>query len=227
MKSIVALSLCAFFVAQSTQAQTGDQLPRPRIEVDAGGGLLGGAALGSGDANLRANSTTPQAFRLFSAESLVARTSSFHARGAVALNRRWGIEGGVVVGHPEVRTSLSGDVEGAPPLTVVERIDQYFFEAGIVVMLEQWRMGRRTMPFAAAGAGYLRQLHEGLTVIEHGHLYHAGGGLKHWLLARNGGRIRAAGLRTDVRLYLLSRGVSLDDGPRPHLAISGSAFVGF
>jgi hypothetical protein len=208
-------------------AQTADNLPRPRFEVDAGGGLFGGAALGSGDASLRANSTTPEAFRLYSAESRLAGTPSFQARAAVALNRRWGIEGGVVIGHPEVRTSVSGDIEGAPPLTVVERIDQYFFEAGVVVMLEQWRMGRRTLPFAAVGAGYLRQLHEGLTVIEHGHLYHAGGGLKHWLLARNRGRIRAAGLRADARLYLLSGGVSLDNGPRPHVAISGSAFVGF
>jgi hypothetical protein len=211
----------------SAGAQTVDDLPRPRFEVDAGGGLLGGASLGSGDANLRANNPTSQPFRLFSADSRLAGSPSFHARAAFALTRRWGVEGGMVIGHPDMRTSLSADAEGAPSLTVVERIDQYFFEAGVVVMLEQWRVGRRTMPFAAAGAGYLRQLHEGLTVVEQGHLYHAGGGLKHWLVARQRGRVRAAGLRADARLYLLARGLSLDGRPRPHVAISGSAFVGF
>ena len=133
----------------------------------------------------------------------------------------------MVIGHPEVRTSLSSDAESAPALTVVERIDQYFFEASVIVMFEEWRVGADTVPFAVAGGGYLRQLHEGLTVIEQGHLYHAGGGVKHWFVARSAGAIRTAGLRADGRIYFLARGLSFDAGPRPHAAISGSVFVGF
>jgi hypothetical protein len=210
----------------AAQAQATDR-PRPRIEFDIGGGSLGGAALCSGDANVLANTPARQPFRIFSADTRMARAGALHARAGVALSRRFGVEAGVVLGHPEVRTSLSADVENAPPLTVVERIDQYFFEASVIVMFEQWRVGRGTVPFAAAGAGYLRQLHEGLTVVEQGHLYHAGGGVKHWLVARDRGRVRTAGLRADARLYVLARGVSLDEGPRPHTAISGSVFVGF
>jgi hypothetical protein len=207
-------------------AQAQDR-PRARIEVDAGGAMLGGAALGSSDANLVANNPTRQNFRLFSSETEIGRAPTLHVRVARALNNRFGVEGGVVIAHPEVRTSLSSDAESAPPLTVVERIDQYFFEASVVVMLEEWRMGAGTVPFAVAGGGYLRQLHEGLTVIEQGHLSHAGGGVKHWFVARSTGAIRTAGLRADARVYFLSRGLSFDAGPRPHPAISGSVFVGF
>jgi len=201
--------------------------PRPRIEVEFGGGVLGGAALGSNDANLRANNPTRQSFRLFSTDTDIGRAPAFHARVARALGRRFGAEGGIVIGHPEVRTSLTADAEGSPPLTVVERIDQYFFEASVVVMFEEWRVGAGTVPFAVAGGGYLRQLHEGLTVIEHGGLYHAGGGVKHWFVARGTGVIRAAGVRADGRIYVLTRGLSFDAGPRPHAAISGGVFVGF
>jgi hypothetical protein len=83
------------------------------------------------------------------------------------------------------------------------------------------------VPFAAAGIGYLRQLHEGLTLVEQGHLYHLGGGLKHWLAVRDRGRIRALGVRTDARLYLLRDGIAFKDRPRPLGAISGSLFIDF
>jgi hypothetical protein len=218
----LGVALC--LLASTAQAQ---ERPRARIEVDAGGALLGGAPLGSGDANLLANNPTRQSFRLFSTETDVGRAPALHVRAARALSRRFGVEGGVVIAHPEVRTSVGNDAESAPPLTVVERIDQYFFEASLVVMFEEWRVGAGTVPFAVAGGGYLRQLHEGLTVIEQGHLYHAGGGVKHWFVARTTGVIRTAGLRADARMYFLARGLSFDEGPRPHAAISGSVFVGF
>ena len=94
-------------------------------------------------------------------------------------------------------------------------------------MLDGIRLGQRTIPFATAGAGYLRQLHEGDTVIEEGQVYEVGGGLKHWLLARNRGVVKAAGIRVDARLYLLTAGITFDDGPRPHGAVSGAVFVAF
>ena len=67
-------------------------------------------------------------------------------------------------------------------------------------MLDELRMGPRLVPFAAAGGGYLRQLHEGQTLVEQGQVYHAGGGLKYWLLTRKVGAVRSAGLRTDARI---------------------------
>ena len=112
-------------------------------------------------------------------------------------------------------------------LTVVERVDQYVIDARIVIMLDEVRLGQRTIPFATAGAGYLRQLHDGHTVIDEGRVFHVGGGMKHWLLARDRGLLKAAGVRLDARLYVLTSGITFDDNPRPQGAISGSAFVTF
>jgi hypothetical protein len=221
---VVALWL-AFAVAPGFAQPAGDR-PVRRIEVDAGGGLIGGAQLGSTDANLTANKPTRQPFRLFAVASRLGPAPTFHVRAGFAFTRRFAVEGGLVLSHPEIEVSLSQDVEGAAPLTVTERIDQYFFQGSLLVLVDELRMGR-TVPFVAAGAGYLRQLHEGRTFIEQGHVYHAGGGIKHWLLARSRGPIRAAGLRGDVRLYALARGISFDEGPRSHVAISGSVFLGF
>ncbi|MBI4262837.1 MAG: hypothetical protein HY657_00545 [Acidobacteria bacterium] len=219
--------MIAWLVAGSAAAQTPDQRPVRRLEIEAGGGWLAGAGLGSQDANLTANSPVRQPFRLFTTDTRVAGAPALLVRAGFALNRRFGVEGSVTLSRPQLRTSVSGDVEEASALAIVERVDQYFFEGSVVFMLEEWGMGGRTVPFVAGGAGYLRQLHEGLTVVEQGHVYHVGGGLKHWLVARDSGRIRALGLRADARLSLLVKGLSFDSGPRPHPAISGSLFIGF
>lgn len=207
-------------------AQTADERPVRRLEVAVGFGLFGGARLGEGDASLRANALSPQPFRLFSTESNFERASVIETRLGTALTRRLEIEGRMSLSRPELRSSISADVENAPGLTVVERVDQYVIDAALLVVLDELRVAG-VVPFASAGAGYLRQLHEGLTVIESGRVYHVGGGLKHWFVVRETGFARAAGVRVDARLYLLDGGIALDDRPRPQGAISGSLFVTF
>lgn len=224
---MIPLLLVLLLVAVPASAQTANDPPIRRLQIDFGGGLLGGATLGSADANLRANATTPQPYRVFSSDNQVAPSPSFHVRAGYDLTRRLGVEGGVVLSRPKIESSLSGDIEGAPSITVDERIDQYFLEGSVVFRLDEMRIGRSTVPFVAGGAGYLRQLHQGLTVIEQGHLFHLGGGLKHVLTLRNRGLLRAAGIRADARVYLLTSGYSFDDGPRPHLAASSGMFLVF
>ena len=226
MKLAPIIVLLAVAVAPSS-AQTVAAQPAPRIEVEAGGGFVGGAPLGTGDANLRANATARQPFRLFTADSRFERAPTVHVRAAVPLGRRFALEGGVTRGRPEIRTSLTADAEGAAPLTSIEQVDQYVFDASLVWMLDGLRLGDRLVPFVAGGGGYLRQLHEGRTVIEHGQAYHAGGGIKYWLLMRTTGVVRSAGLRGDARVQLVRGGISFEDRPRPHAAISGGLFVGF
>ncbi len=198
-----------------------------RVELELGGGLFGGAGLGAGDADLRANEQARQPFRLFTADSRFVRAPAVHLRAAVPLGRHYGVEGGVTWGRPEIRTSLAADAEGAAALTSVERIDQYVFDASLVWMLEAFRLGERLIPFVSGGGGYLRQLHEGRTLVEHGQAYHAGGGVKYWLFTRTDGLVRSAGIRGDARVQLLRGGIAFEDRPRPHAAISGGLFVGF
>jgi hypothetical protein len=223
----VRVLLIVFCAAAPTSAQDADQRPVRRPEVSIGGGWFGGAELGTADANLRANATPPQPLRLFSADTRVAGAPTLAVDVAFSFNRRWGIEGSVTKGGPELRSAISADSEGAPGMTAIERLDQYVFEGRVVIMLDELRLGERTVPFATAGAGYLRQLHEGHTVIEEGAAYHVGGGLKHWLLARESGLLKAIGVRFDARLYVLTSAMAFDDDPRPQGAISGAAFVTF
>lgn len=198
-----------------------------RVEVEVGGGLFGGAGLGTGDANLRANATARQPFRLFTADSRFERAPTVHVRAAVPLTSRFALEGGVTRSRPDIRTSLTADAEGAAPLTSIEQVDQYVFDASLVWMLDALRLGDRLIPFVTGGGGYLRQLHEGRTVIEHGQIYHAGGGVKYWLLTRTSGFVRSTGLRGDARVELVRGGISFEERPRPHAAVSGGLFVGF
>jgi hypothetical protein len=223
---LVAIAI-ALIAALPATAQTRDAVPTGRVEVDAGGGWLGGASLGSDDANLRAATATATPFRLFSVDTRLHSAPTFHVKAGFLLTRRFGVEGGLTLGHPELRASVSDDRESAPPIAVAERIDQYSIDASVIVMIRELAFGRRTLPFVSGGAGYLRQLHEGQTVVEQGRVFHAGGGLKHWLVARDRGFIHGAGLRVDARLYLISGGIAFDEGPRPHGAISGSVFVSF
>lgn len=200
--------------------------PAPRLEVTVGGGLLTGADAGGANADLRANTLQPQPFRLFTSSATFDRAAVVEARAGVPLTRRFGVEALLLFGRPELGVSVASDAEGAAPLTVVERVDQYLIAAGIVVMLDELGLGRM-VPYAAGGAGYLRQLHEGRTVVEHGHLYYLGGGVKHWWLARDRGVIRSAGVRGDAQLYVLVDGIAFDDRSRRHAAVTGSVFVGF
>ena len=121
---------------------------------------------------------------------------------------------------------MSADTEGAASITIVERVDQYVIDAGIVIRLDEMRIGRLT-PYVAGGAGYLRQLHEGLTAIEQGHVYHLGGGLTRDVVTRNRGVIRAAGLRVDARVYFLSGGISLGNGVVTQGTMTGGLFFRF
>ena len=223
----VRVLLIVLWAAGSASAQGADQRPVRRPEVSIGGGWIGGAGLGSADANLRANTTPPQPLRLFGTDTRMAGAATLQADVGFSFNRRWGIEGSVTKSGPDLRSSISADSEGAPGLTAIERVDQYVIEGRVVVTLEELRLGERTLPFATAGAGYLRHLHQGHTLIEEGRAFHVGGGLKHWLLARDRGLLKAAGIRLDARLYVLTSGITLNNDARPQGTISGSAFVAF
>jgi hypothetical protein len=218
------LTLCLLLAAAPVFAQ---ERPVRRIEAGVVGGWFGGVSLGAADADLRANTSPPQPLPLFSTETALASAPALEVTAAFALNRRWTLEGGVIKARPELRSSISADAEGAPGLTVAERVDQYVFEGRLVVMLEEIRLGARTVTFAAAGAGYLRQLHEGQTVVEEGHIYHVGGGVKHWLFVRDRGLVRAVAVRLDARLYLLYGGIAFEAGPAPHGAVSAAASITF
>jgi len=193
--------------------------------VWAGGGLFGGGSLSSRDATLRANGS-PAPFTLFRTGSSLTRAPAIEVGLGTLVTRRFGAEARMVYGRPDLRASITADAEGAPAIAVVERIDQYAIEGSLLVLIDELHVGRMT-PFVTAGAGYLRQLHEGQTVVEQGHSFHVGGGVKWWWFVRARRRVEAAGLRGDGRLELVSGGVASAGGLRARGVLSGALFVTF
>lgn len=195
------------------------------LELSGGIGVLGGATLGTQNADLR-TATTGQPYRLFTSNSRMSAAPVIDLRLGTALTRRFGVEAHASFGHPEVRTALSSDAEGAPSITAVERLDQYVIDGGVVYRLTDSRVAG-VVPFAAAGGGYLRQLHEGLSATDSGRVVYAGGGVRREFVVRPRGFVRTVGARGDVRLNMLSGGIEVEDRTRRHVSASGSVYFVF
>jgi hypothetical protein len=199
--------------------------PMHRLQLAAGVGFMSGASLGVADANLR-SSVANDPYRVFNTSSRLGSALALDLRAAVDLTRRFGLEAHALFGHPQLQTEVSGDVENAPSVTAVERIDLYLIDGGILIKLDELRV-QGWQPFVAAGAGYLRQLHEGLTLTEDGQVFYVGGGVRTTFVTRTNGFVRGLGARGDVRLNILSGGITIDDKARKQLSASASFFVVF
>jgi hypothetical protein len=162
---------------------------------------------------------------LFTSDTELQAAPGFDAQVGIWLTSALQVEATVSYGRPNLQTRLTADSEGIPDTTVTEAITQYTFEGGVAAQLARWRVGR-LVPFAAAGAGYLRQLHAGRRLVETGQTYYLGGGFR-YPLAWRGGLVKASGLRADIRAEFLRDGVALDDGARAAPSLGASFFVTF
>jgi hypothetical protein len=211
-------------VPVTARAQTASP-PLHRLELAGGIGFLGRATLGDANADLRSGSSTDP-YRLFTTSTEQMGVTALDLRAGFDFTRRYGVEAHLLFGHPELHTEISSDAEGAPAITAVERLDQYVIDGGLVVRLGAFRV-KGIQPFVTAGSGYLRQLHEGLTVIESGRLFYVGGGVRYMMFARPRGVPRAGGLRGDARLNMLTGGIEIEDRTRRQPSVSGSFFLLF
>lgn len=221
---VVVFAVLVAVAPMTARAQTANP-PLHRFEVAGGIGFLGGATLGDANANLRSG-TSNDPYRLFTTSSEQMGAKAFDLRAGFDLTPRFGVEARVLFGHPELRTEISSDAESAPSITAVERLDHYLIDGGIIVRFGAFRV-KGIQPFVTAGGGYLRQLHEGLTLIETGRLFYAGGGARYMMFARNRGIPRAGGLRGDVRVNVLTGGIEFEDRSRLQPSASGSFFLMF
>jgi hypothetical protein len=222
MRLSVITAVFAAVVAGSVAVHAQTNAEPAGLYAGAGAGWIGGASLGDRPAELRAPSGGP--YRLFNSETTLAGGGSFDARVGVALSRRWAVEGRAAIEKPEIRTVVSSDAETTGSFTLVESIDQYVFDGGVVIHLDGMRaMGLR--PFVTGGAGYIRRLHEEQSLVEDGHLFYVGGGFTHALFARSQGFIRAASVRVDLRFNIVS--LELDEGSHQQGSASGSFLLSF
>ena len=196
----------------------------PRIDLSVGAGFISGGGLGDADANLRGRGGAP--LQLFATSSRLGGSPPLEVRLGYRISPRYTLEMRGAWSRPEIRTSISGDVEGAPALTVAEKVDLYSLDLGILVMFNR-RQPRAVTPFVSAGAGYAGAVHEGLTLLENGFTYRAGGGIKYPLALRNRAWIKAIGVRADGTLIFMSGGLASGFGTTHQVAGSGSLYLTF
>jgi hypothetical protein len=148
-------------------------------EVTGGAVFVGGFDAGTRAAELTPNSGTSGSVTLFETESRVKPATGLLGKIGIYLTPSFAIEGGLRYTKPTYETRISDDFENADDLTAEETLSQYLFDVSAVWHFRGSGRGR-PMPFVYGGAGYLRELHEGDTLVEDGLEIHAGGGVKWW-----------------------------------------------
>jgi len=212
-------------VPGAAAAQTGTG----RFDVSVSGLWNGGYALDRRNAIETTNQVGGGDFVLFETDSEVTGGAGLEARFGVRLGSTFSVEAGGSWTRASLVTRVSGDFEGAPSLDVRSDFTQYVIDGALVARLERLAMaGGRVVPFLEAGAGYLRQLHEGNLMVETGAVYHGGGGVFVWLRSRPGGWLNRLGLRVDVRVTSRTGGIDVtDDRRRVFPAMAAGLAMGF
>jgi hypothetical protein len=227
LSRVAGIVLCIVSVGDvgSGNAQSLPATGPGRLEVSLGPLWIGHQTLGSNDAT----ETTPggSSLKIFGASSDLASVAGLEARIAVRLIRSLEAEVEASYGRPQLKIALSNDIENAPPVTAIEPVEQFTIGAGAVwyVPFRPWTS--RLAPFVTAGGGYLRQMHEGRTLLETGRYYQIGGGVKFLLFTRPRGLVNAIGARVDARAVVRTKGVAFDEGGHASPALGASVFVRF
>ena len=226
---MTCLRAAAVVVMMAVAAPAWAQVDGPGLRphhVTVSGGVTWTAAYDIGDATaeLRGNGTgaTPPPFTLFAADSQMNATWAPDLRIGVALTRTIAVEAGVMLSYPHVGVSISRDAEAKAQVLPGEALRQFQVDGALTW---QWPLhGQRTAPYAVAGAGYLRQLHEDRMLGETGQVYFAGAGLRYWL--RGDVTTRSLGLRAEARINRRRPGIDFADANRTFPSVSVSIFAG-
>lgn len=215
---ILAAAVLAAAVVPA-EAQFVRREPPRRGSVDLSGGALWTA--GSDEPNPTATltrnpSTGSGPFDLFKSDTTLGSAIGLRATIGFYLSPSVSLEGGVEISRPELRVRLSDDFEDAPDTTATETLTSYVFGGSLVYHFR--KPGRAFTPFVLAGAGHVRDLHEGSDLVDTGVEYHGGVGAKWWL----GTGRQKLGLRADGAVSIRNGGFGTDDERRlvPTAALS-------
>jgi hypothetical protein len=223
--ALVLIAIGVGLCPAKVDAQSSAPTEQGRFELSIGALWMGGESYGSHDASL--TTATGGSIRLFSTSSELDSTAGLELRfaGRVAAN----IDAEVAASYatPELRTTISGDLEAAGSTVAVETVQQFIIEGAAIIKLTRWRPRPRVLPFVSVGAGYLRQLHDAKTLVETGQTYHVGGGAKLAMVSRRDSRLKEIGLRMEARACIRNGGVALDERSHTTAAITAALFARF
>jgi hypothetical protein len=219
----LVLTGAAMFRSSAAFAQSADP-PPSRVEIGIGGLWIGRQPLGQ--RNLTETAAAGTAQTVFSLSSELAGGAGFAGRAGVRVTRSFVVEAEGSYIKPQLRIALSGDTEGAAPVTAIETIQQFTIGGGVLWYVPVSRTPH-VAPFVTAGGGYLRQLHEQATLADAGRFYQVGGGISVLLVTGRHLQTKGIGARLDARAVIRSKGVAFDGGSKTSPAAGLSAFVRF
>jgi hypothetical protein len=219
----VVLAGAALLQAPAAFAQAADP---PASRVEAGIGVLWMGTQALGDAAVTETTPTGDARALFHTSSELGGAAGLGAHVGVRLTRRLVAEAEASYLRPPLRIAVSGDAEGAAPVTASEDVQQFTIGLGILCYLPVRRTPRLT-PFVTAGGGYLRQLHEAATLVETGRYYQIGAGASFLLVSGRYFHTKGVGARAEARAVVRAKGVAFDGGSNTSPAAGVSMFVRF
>jgi hypothetical protein len=193
------------------------------LEVGVGVRRSGELTLGAADAN--ETTSSGGSFRLFRSESRLEEINAIEARIGVRLTPAVQIEASGSYGESDLVVRLTSDVEGIPDVSATESIQRFTVEGALTLDV----IGRtsRVQPFVALGGGYVRDVHDGQTLVESGAIGYLGGGVNLTLRSTPDAAMKAAGVRLDGRAVFGSRAVGFDDDVHTTYAIGASMFFRF
>ena len=193
------------------------------LEIGVGVRRSGEVALGTADAN----ETNPSggSFRLFRSESRLNEINAVEARIGARLTPAVQIEAAGSYGEADLVVRLASDVEGIPDVSAIEPIQRFTVEGALT--LDVIARSSRAQPFVALGGGYVRDVHDGQTLVESGAIGYIGGGVNLTLRSTPAAAMKAVGVRLDGRAVFGWRGVGFDDDVHTTYAVGGSMFMRF
>jgi hypothetical protein len=218
--------------AKAVSGRTTGGMQGGRFEISGAAGMIGGTDLGNATATLSGSGVPAGSpVTLFETETKIDSAPRYEARVGWRLTPALQVEGGVAINRTNLTTRITNDFEQAPNTEASETFTEYAIEAGLLFHLTKLTFaGGRARPFVTGGAGYLRQVHEGRTLIETGQSAYAGGGLTFTLRqAPRKAFIEGLGLRADVRANIRSGGFehSDDSGTTFAPSVTGGLFIRF
>lgn len=197
----------------SARAQTGESWAL-------GGGLRLVGAMPFGRVDAVETGSSGQPVTLFTTESELSASAGWHMLAAKRLGQDWQVEATIARQRVELVTQVNNDVEDAAPSRASEPISHWQLEGGVRWTPARGRLTSSLALFATAGAGYVRQLHSGRTLVESGRSIYVGAGAERALW--RGHRNVLAG-RLEGRAVWLAKGVAFDDRYRVAPALVATA----
>jgi len=149
-------------------------LAQSRFEIGAAVTWTAGFDAGGTDALLTRNPATGSSpFVLFETSSRVNAAPGIGASVGFSVTPRLVLEATGEYSRPVLRSTISSDAEAATGTTADSRLTSVVAGGSVVYLLHRSRLS----PFAAVGAGWLRQLDEDRVMLVTGMELHAGGGM--------------------------------------------------